>query len=109
MKLYLENGVIRKRYGKKIKTTDRVPSGYELFMYVTDNFGAIHKFCASPIHGGVINFFDSLSELKKWYDDVEDIRRIQEGKLSRIERVMENVYTGDMIWNIAKKIINIST
>lgn len=78
-----------------------LPDGYELFMHVYDGMKRYHKYCASPVRGGVINYFESLRELRSWCAKVEDIRLIQKGELTAVERIMDHCNAGELHLGIA--------
>jgi len=88
---------------RKIIKTDKIPSGYELFMDVYDNIGRYHKLCACPIQSGSVAYFDNLTQLRKWKYDVEEIRTLQEGGQTLRKKIMDHVNSGEMNFDDAKK------
>jgi hypothetical protein len=57
--------------------------GYILRGGVVDAFGRKWKYSTGPAAGsGPTNYFSSLGELRKYINDVHEIRRMQEGEKS---------------------------
>lgn len=54
-----------------------VMNKYDLFMDVIDNLGRYHKYMAYPKHCGVINYFDTLAESRKWEKDVVQMYKLE--------------------------------
>ena len=59
---------------------------YELFMFAVDDLGRKWRYKTSPKKGrGVIGYFNKLSELIKYSDQVQDMANIYDGKLTKTE------------------------
>ena len=68
----------------KIKTS-KVPDGYELFF---DHSVEPRKMIVSHVRGGSILNFNTLTELRLWANEVEDLRAMQNGELTFREKLM---------------------
>jgi hypothetical protein len=53
---------------------------------VKDNFGRNRRIVAWPKNSGVVCYFDSLRDLRKWERDVLDVRAAARGELSLAEK-----------------------
>jgi len=90
---------------KKINNASKIPSGYELWMNVTDSLHRFHKFMVTPIGSGSIAYFDTLSQMEKWKFQVEDMRRMQNGEHSRLVQIQNYILTGDVNEEIGMRLL----
>lgn len=90
---------------KLTNTNHNPPAGYELFMDVRDMLGRNWKLAAFPVRSGSVAFFSKLSDYVSWVREVNEIRALQRGELSFKERVMNEVYCGNINFSIAGKMM----
>lgn len=81
----------------------RTPDGYELFMDVRDTLGRSWKLCAAPVRGGSVAYFSKLSDFTRWSKQVEQVRAFGRGELSFREKVLAEVWSGNMSAGVAEK------
>lgn len=61
--------------------------GFKYTKWATDVMGVKHRICLSPLDGsGGVNYFDSLSEVRKFLDDVKLKRAMEEGDEEYLRR-----------------------
>lgn len=78
---------------------------HDIFIDVVDSMGRNHKFLASPKRGGVLCYFDTLSEFRKWCRQVTDIRAMQRGELTTLEKAVNYLFTQDIEPALIQKIL----
>jgi hypothetical protein len=88
---------------KLTNTNHNPPEGYELFMDVKDTLGRSWKFCAAPVGSGSVAYFSKLSDYVRWVRQVEQIRAFARGELSFREKVMVELWSGNMWASVAEK------
>lgn len=80
-------------YGKELGKL-----GYDISANCIDPWGRKRKFGVYPQNCGSINYFDSITDLRDWIQDVRDIRSIQDGQKTlaekKVEVILENSLYG---------------
>lgn len=70
---------------------------HDIVINSRDGHGNTRLICASPKHGGVVCFFDSMTDLRAWETDVIEIRALSRGETSwkenRLKAINEGSYT----------------
>lgn len=67
--------------------------GFKYTKWATDAMGVKHRICLSPLNGaGGVNYFDSLSDVRKFLDDVKLKRAMEEGDEEYLRRRKELYY-----------------
>ena len=90
---------------KIINTNHPPPQGYELFSGVIDTLGRRWRLAAWPIKGGTIAYFNSLSDYLRWTQQVEEVRQLASGKMSRRERMWNAKITGEIPGDLADRML----
>lgn len=102
----------RKQKMRKIIKPSGVPNeilhDYDFFIDVRDGFGRFWKLAAFPRHRGSVAYFPSLSVMRNWIRDVEEIRAMEDGRITQRERLFaitfsEHPFDQKMAWQLLER------